>query len=96
MTNDCTGDTDMSNWRNLPDSGAEHDREALTGLPRWVKVSFIVTGVLILVIVAVMLLTGGQHGPARHGVGVGAPVSPGAAVQSQPDLPAFLGDDGRL
>ena len=86
----------MSNWRNLPDSGAERDRETLAGLPRWVKVSFIVTGVLILVVIAVMLLTGGQHGPARHGFGVGVPASPASAVQGQPDPPAFSYDVGRI
>jgi hypothetical protein len=36
--------------------------------PRWVKVSAIVVGVLILLVVIVMLAgLGGDHGPARHG-----------------------------
>lgn len=86
----------MSNWKNLPDSGADRDREALTGPPRWVKISAIVAGVLILVVIAVMLLTGGQHGPARHGFGIGAPTSPPAAVQGQPDPPAFRRDIGQI
>ena len=34
--------------------------------PRWVKVSGIVTLVLVLLVVIVMLATGGNHGPARH------------------------------
>ena len=85
----------MTSERNRPDGGAERARETLTGPPRWVKVSAIVAGVLILVVIAVMLLTGGQHGPARHGFGIGAPIASPAAVQSQPDLAAFRHDGGR-
>ena len=33
--------------------------------PRWVKVSVILAGVLILLVV-VLLLVGGDHGPGRH------------------------------
>jgi hypothetical protein len=35
------------------------------GMPRWVKVSAIVTIVLVALVV-VMLLVGGDHGPGRH------------------------------
>jgi hypothetical protein len=35
-------------------------------MPRWVKVSGIVTLVLVLLVVIVMLVTGGNHGPSRH------------------------------
>ena len=86
----------MTNEQNRPGSGIERDRETLAGPPRWVKVSAIVAGVLILVVIAVMLLTGGEHGPARHGSGQGAPVSPASAVQGQPDPPAFSYDVGRI
>lgn len=86
----------MTNEQNRRDSGAEGDRETLTSPPRWVKIPAIVAGVLILVVVAAMLLTGGQHGPARHGFGMGAPISPSAAVQSQPDPPAFRHDGGQM
>ena len=55
-------------------------QETLTGPPRWVKVSAIVAGILLLVVVAVMLLSGGQHGPARHGFGLDAPASSPAAL----------------
>ncbi len=34
--------------------------------PRWVKVVAVVVGVLIVLVVAVMLLSGGNHGPGRH------------------------------
>ena len=86
----------MTNERNRRDGGAERGRETLTGPPRWVKISAIVAGVLILVVVAAMLLTGGQHGPARHGFGIGAPISLPSAAQSEPDPPAFSHDGGRM
>lgn len=35
-------------------------------MPRWVKVSGIVAVLLALLVVAVMLLSGGEHGPGRH------------------------------
>jgi hypothetical protein len=35
------------------------------GTPRWVKVSWIVAAVIVLVILAALLL-GGEHGPGRH------------------------------
>ena len=43
------------------------------GMPRWVKITGLVVGVLILVIVLVTL-TGlaGDHGPARHLSGTGS------------------------
>jgi hypothetical protein len=48
-------------------SGADMrpDREP-TGIPRWVKVSLIIVAVVGLLIV-VMTLIGGGHGPRRHG-----------------------------
>lgn len=36
------------------------------GMPRWVKLTAIVGGVLVLLAVAVMVLAGGDHGPGRH------------------------------
>ena len=56
-----------------------------TGMPRWVKVFVLVVAVLLLVMLAVMLLSGGEHGPGRHGtadgVGVGRPSVGTAAGQ---------------
>jgi hypothetical protein len=38
-----------------------------TGMPRWVKVSLIVVGILIAVFVILNLAgMGGRHGPSRH------------------------------
>ena len=36
------------------------------GAPRWVKAIGLITLLVILVVVAVMLLSGDQHGPDRH------------------------------
>lgn len=36
------------------------------GMPRWVKIFLIVAAVLVVLLVAGMLIGGGQHGPGRH------------------------------
>jgi hypothetical protein len=41
------------------------DYESPPQMPRWVKVFGIVL-ILVIVLVAIMLLTGGNHGPGRH------------------------------
>ena len=35
-------------------------------MPRWVKVFLIIAAALVVLMVAVMLVSGGQHGPGRH------------------------------
>ena len=47
-------------------SGNEPGPGAPPGVPRWVKVSGIAVAILAAVLVAVMLLSGGSHGPGRH------------------------------
>jgi hypothetical protein len=42
------------------------ERPTYPGTPRWVKVSGIVTLVLVLLFVIVMVAGGGNHGPGRH------------------------------
>lgn len=37
------------------------------GVPRWLKVSGLVVGLVVLLLVVAMLLLGGDHGPGRHG-----------------------------
>jgi hypothetical protein len=39
-------------------------------MPRWVK-GFIAAGVIVAVLVVVLVLLGGDHGPGRHGLGSG-------------------------
>ncbi|WP_306232144.1 hypothetical protein [Agrococcus beijingensis] len=55
--------------RDQTDSGSADGRAP--AMPRWVKVSVIVLGIVVLVAAAVMLLSGGDHGPGRH-LGEGA------------------------
>ena len=35
-------------------------------MPRWVKVFLITAAALVVLMVALMLVSGGQHGPGRH------------------------------
>ena len=42
------------------------DRPPYPGTPRWVKVSGIISLVLVVLVVIVMVATGGNHGPSRH------------------------------
>jgi hypothetical protein len=37
------------------------------GLPRWVKISGAAVALLLLGMIAVMVISGGDHGPGRHG-----------------------------
>jgi hypothetical protein len=73
------------------DTPARTERESSDGTPRWVKVSAIVFGILVLLIVIVFLVGGGPlggHGPGRHisgsqptgQFGQQAPVSPPAVA----------------
>jgi hypothetical protein len=63
------------------DSSPEEKVRWTAGVPRWVKV-FVITALgLALVMVVVMLLSGGRHGPGRHfsSAGFDAPVACSAA-----------------
>ena len=42
------------------------DRKSTTSTPRWVKVSGLVVIILVLLAVAIMVISGGEHGPGRH------------------------------
>lgn len=64
----------MGSSPGLPDEvGAVSDRGSPPRMPRWVKWSAFVFGVLILLMVVMMSLSGGQHGPGRHLGGDTAP-----------------------
>ena len=64
------------------DTGMAHDHPHRPGAPRWVKV-FAAIAVVAIVMVVVMLLAGGDHGPDRHTSGdPGGPVSTSAVTQS--------------
>jgi hypothetical protein len=55
---------------------------AYPGTPRWVKLSAIVALVLALLVVAVMAVAGGEHGPGRHMPAGGA--APAGQVAPKP------------
>lgn len=63
----------MSGKPGMAEGSKHPDRDTFTGPPRWVKISALAAGVLLLVIAAVMIVSGGEHGPGRHGFGLGAP-----------------------
>jgi hypothetical protein len=46
------------------DAGLTEDRPP--AMPRWVKISGIAITVLVLLVVIMMLASGGTHGPGRH------------------------------
>ncbi|MDQ3616851.1 MAG: hypothetical protein M3393_09550 [Actinomycetota bacterium] len=49
-----------------PDTGNDTEDGAPPGMPRWVKASGVIAGIAILVLVALTLLSSGDHGPGRH------------------------------
>lgn len=57
------------------DTGVEPGPERTARMPRWVKVSAIVVGVLVLLVIVLALtgVLGGQHGPEQFGPGQHAP-----------------------
>jgi hypothetical protein len=58
---------------NMKQTGTGEGRtDANEGMPRWVKVSGIVAALIVVLLVAVMLLSGGEHGPGRHFGGLSA------------------------
>ena len=52
-------------------------RDVRAGMPRWVKV-FVGIALVLVVLVAILLLAGGNHGPGRH---TGSGDTPPAGVQ---------------
>jgi hypothetical protein len=61
----------MADQPHEPDAG-EHggvapSGESPPGMPRWVKVTAIIIGILVVLFIVVLLTgIGGQHGPGRH------------------------------
>jgi hypothetical protein len=52
---------------DAPDRRADRNAEDHPGLPRWVRLLAIGGVVALVVLVAVALLVGGDHGPGMHG-----------------------------
>lgn len=69
------------------DAGTRRGRteEHPPGMPRWIKVSLAVVGVLVALLLVLKLTgVGGEHGPARHQADV-------AASEDQAAPPLFAG-----
>lgn len=49
-----------------PGAGAPPARDPSAGTPRWVKVAGAIALLVALLLGAMLLLGGGEHGPARH------------------------------
>jgi hypothetical protein len=61
------------------DADLAPDRGSPPPMPRWVKVSGIIVAVLVLLLVFVLLVSGG-HGPRRHASGDAADHGPRSSV----------------
>jgi hypothetical protein len=55
----------MADRPSSPERDGSADRGPTAGPPRWVKVSGIIALALV-VVVLIVLLAGGNHGPGRH------------------------------
>jgi hypothetical protein len=60
----------MADLPPSPDANSNPDvgpgRELPPGIPRWVKVFGIVALVLVLLVIIMLFVSGGSHGPGRH------------------------------
>lgn len=63
-----------------------HSGESGPGMPRWVK-NCGIAGIVVALLIVVMLLVGGEHGPSRHTQGAGAIVAGVAVVDGGGWLP---------
>ena len=73
----------MANPPSFPERDVNIDRGRTAGPPRWVKVSGIIA-LAVLLLLPIVLLTGGDHGPGRHqsSRGLGSP-QPSVATATQ-------------
>lgn len=61
---------------------AEPSREQAPGMPRWVKIAGVVAVVVVLLLFAVLVFGGGQHGPSIHMPAGGQTPTGGAPSES--------------
>ncbi|WP_454850121.1 hypothetical protein [Promicromonospora soli] len=52
---------------NAPDPTVSKNLEGHPGLPRWAKLLALGAVIAVVLLVLVMLLVGGEHGPGMHG-----------------------------
>jgi hypothetical protein len=69
------------------------NRPPYPGTPRWVKVFGIIVIVLAVLVIAVMLISGGEHGPGRHTQSgdAGDRVTPSSAMEAYASLEGARG-----
>jgi hypothetical protein len=60
------------------------NRPPYPGTPRWVKVFGIIVIVVVLLVAAVMYISGGEHGPGRHAQAgdAGGQVAPSSVMEA--------------
>jgi hypothetical protein len=56
----------MTDPVNAGSPSPERSPRSTTAMPCWVKVFLITAAVLVVLMIALMLASGGQHGPGRH------------------------------
>jgi hypothetical protein len=67
-----------------PDSEGAGAPSSPPGRPKWVRTFAIVAGVVIVILVAAMIISGGEHGPGRHLPGGNNPEGHTAPAQHSP------------
>lgn len=70
----------MASTPNRPGVAARSVDDAQPPVPRWVKAFAIVLATLVLLIVAMLVLGGDQHGPGQHMSAAGATAAAPAGV----------------
>lgn len=75
----------MSHASSDPNDIDQPAGPALTGTPRWVKVSGIVALAVLLLFAAMMVFGGGGHGPGRHSGG--GTDTPSGATETEGHIP---------
>ena len=61
-------------------SSPSSDAATYPGMPRWVKLGAIVAVLVIVLVLAVMILSGGEHGPLRHVPSAAGTITIGSVV----------------
>ena len=61
-------------------TSASRQAAAYPGTPRWVKLGAIVAVLVIVLVLAVMILSGGEHGPLRHVPSAAGSITIGSVV----------------
>lgn len=86
----------MADRARYPDAGKAHAPDSPPGTPGWVKLLGVGIVVVILLVVAVMVLAGGEHGPGLHtGANAQTPAASGLVTPAGVGGPAEAGAPAR-